>query len=401
MRILQISPQIPLPLTDGGKKSINGLTRCFAARGHQIDFTAYRKHHDYKSALEELSRYCRPHILDVQTDDNILDAFFNLFSPLPYNISKFHREEMKNFLEDFLPKEKIDIAMVHNSHMAWVVDVIKSFVNIPVVLRQENVEMMIMKRFYETQKNPLLKYYAKLQYKKFLAYEPVICEKFDACIMISEQDKVTIQNFNPAIKAYAIPAGVDDFLFDYKRPEPEPYSIAHIGQLSWLPNLDSLQWFLEKILPAVVNVYPQTKLYAYGAGDYSKIKIPSEVKNNFIIKGFVADIWKEMEDKSLLVVPLRIGSGIRIKILEMLAFGQTIISTSLGKEGIELKDSEHILIADDENSFIEKIAGVFERKYDTELLGKNGRKFIKDRYLWDNIAQKFEELYLTLTPDNQ
>lgn len=85
----------------------------------------------------------------------------------------------------------------------------------------------------------------------------------------------------------------------------------------------------------------------------------------------------------------------------MLAFGQTIISTSLGKEGIDLKDSEHILIADEENSFIEKIAGVFERKYDTELLRKNGRKFIKDRYLWNNIAQKFEELYLTLTPDNQ
>jgi polysaccharide biosynthesis protein PslH len=156
---------------------------------------------------------------------------------------------------------------------------------------------------------------------------------------------------------------VDEELLFVERKEFIPYSISHIGQISWLPNLDSLTWLISEILPRLKVKEPRVRLFVYGAGDFSKIKIPREVKDNIEIIGFVDDIWQALSDKQILAVPLRIGSGIRIKILDMLAFGQPVITTSIGKEGINVFDGNQILIADTVDDFVKKIIKFFNNEY--------------------------------------
>ena len=396
MRILQISPQVPVPLDTGGRIGIYGITKYLAERGNEIHFVTYHKDIDHNWAIKELRKFCIPYILNVQTSNRILPAAFNLLSTIPYNISKFISSELKIFLIDFFRKNEVDIVHVDHLHLAWTINILRKLTDVPIVLREHNLEMMIMKRFYERQEKLILKTFAQIQYLKFKKYEPTLSEKFDMCITVSSKDEELLSEMNPKIKIQTITPGVDQKLLNYKRGSLKPFSIAHVGQLNWQPNLDSLQWFINDILPTVVKQHKDIKLYVYGAGDYTKIKIPEELLKNIIFKGYVEDIWKEMEDKTLLVVPLRIGSGIRIKILEMLAFGQSIITTSIGKEGLDLNDQEHLLVADSENEFAAKIIKFFNGEFDNLKMLKNSQNLVRENYTWEKIAEEFEQLYLNL-----
>lgn len=396
MKILQISSFVPTPPTNGGKHSVFGITKYLHKRGHEIHFVCYRKHDNYDEAYSELSKISTPYILDVQTENSYLGAFLNFFSRVPYNASKYKNKKLYEFLKNFFKKNNVDIIHIDHLHMGWIVDYLRKWTDAPVVLREQNLELMIMKRFSEEQKNPILKWYSKLQYKKFIKFEPELCGRFDKCVMISETDEIRIKELNPKINVTSIPAGVESRLLEYNSTDIIPYSLVHIGHTDWFPNYDGLSWFVSKILPEIIKVYPQTTLYIYGGGKTSKFSVPSSVKQNVKIIGFVDNLWEEIIDKSLAIVPLRIGSGIRIKILELLAVGIPIVSTSIGKEGIDVVNDEHVLVADLEKEFINKILNFFNGIYDSESLIINGKKLISEKYTWDVIAEKIEKLYLSL-----
>ena len=395
MNILQISPQIPVPPTDGGKLSIYGSTKYLSQRGHSVDFVVYRKDSDYKKSYDALKQFCNPVILDVQTNNSILDAFTNLFSNVPYNISKFHKTELRKKVEELLSKKKYDIVHIDNLHMAWIVDVIKQQTDIPVVLREQNLEMRIMKRFAENQGNPILKKYAGMQYKKLLAYEPAMCEKFDRCIMITNEDSEELLSYNKHIRTSVIPAGIDERLLGIKKKNPDEKSIFHIGSYEWFPNVDGLNWFLKKIFQNVINKIPDLKFYIYGKG-IENVSVPDSVKSHVFKIGYVENLWEDLSNKSLAIVPLRIGGGMRIKIIELLGAGHNILSTSIGSEGIKVKDNEELLIADSEDDFCDKIIRFFNNEYDNERLSNNAREAIRKNYTWNSIAEKFENVYLEI-----
>jgi polysaccharide biosynthesis protein PslH len=395
MKILQIAPQIPYPLDDGGRIGIYGITNYLHQRGNKIDFAVYRKHCDYNSSFNALKNICTPHILNVQTDNNLFKAMLNLLSPTPYNISKFIKRMMQEFLVRFLKKNEVDVVHVDHAHMGWTIDIIKNIKDVPVVLREHNVEMRIMKRFAEHEANPFLRTYALLQYQKFLKYEPMICGKFDNCIMITKEDESEILQYDPTIKTSVIPAGIDSKLLEFKSKETIPFTLFHIGSLKWLPNLDGLNWFLNEVFPNVINKIPQTKLFIYGKGS-EFFKINPLFKDNIIIKGYVKDIFSEISDKEVAIVPLRVGGGMRIKIIELMALGKSIISTSIGTEGINVKDNEHILIADNKDDFINKLYDVFYNKVNAGKLINSAREFIRGHYTWENVALQFENKYKEL-----
>jgi glycosyltransferase involved in cell wall biosynthesis len=400
MKILFITPKIPYPAVDGHTKSMWGVIKYLSLLGHKIDLVCYKQNVNPEPLKSEIEKFAELNVLDVHTKNSLVGALKNMFSPFPYNLYKYKRKELAKFLEDYLQNNKVDIIHVTNSHMGWVIDIIRKLTKVPVILRQENLELMIMKRFYETQKNPLLKLYAFIQYKKFLEYEPRLCSKFDKCIMMSDEDEKQLKILNPNVKSIVIPLGIEKELLSISKGEPQPFSLVHIGSLQWYPNREGLDWFLNDIFPEVLKKYPHAKLYLYGGGVPQNFHLPENIKQNVIVKGFVEDIWKELKDKSLAVIPLRIGSGIRVKIMEMLAVGINIITTSLGKEGLEVEDGKELLVADSPGEFAEKIINFFENKFDSSQMSSTGRSFIEKKYLWENISQKFEQTYFELINNN-
>ena len=397
MKVLQISPQISFPPDSGGRLSIYGITKSLSERKHQVTFVCYTQGPIAKNAIYELKKICNPVFIDWDINNRFLPAAKNLFSKIPYNISKYYSKKLKEFIIDYLKNNKVDIVHVDHLHMAWVIDEIRKISNVPVVLREHNLEMKIMKRYYEQETNILLKFYSGLQYKKFLSYEPTQCVKFDSCLMVTREDEKSLLNLNPKIKSVVIPIGVDREIFNLEKSDKIPYSIFHIGALDWQPNYDGLLWMLNEVFPKIIEVYPNSYLYVYGKG-CERLNPPRNIKNKVIIKGYVDNIWDEIKDKQVLVVPLRVGSGMRV--VEMLGAGYLVVSTSIGKEGIDVNEDEHILIADDSETFVNKIMDIFEKRIDINNITSNARQVIKEKYSWEKIASDIEMEYLNLINKN-
>ncbi|MCK9281432.1 MAG: glycosyltransferase family 4 protein [Melioribacteraceae bacterium] len=400
MKILQISPKIPYPPEDGHKKSIFTVLKYLSLRGHQIDLLAYSHDVSDPAIINEVEKYCRLISVESSTKNSVSGALTNLFQKMPYNFSKFRTKELEEKLIALLKDNEYDIVHVINAHLAWVIEIVKIYSKAKTVLREENLELNIMKRFYEKQSNPWIKFYSYIQYKKMKKYEPEICVKFDACVMISEIDKEHLEELNPRAKVFSIPIGIEEELFNLQKNEVVTNSLVAIGSLDWYPNLDGINWFINSVLPMIVEKNREAKLFIYGGGDSKKLLIPNSVKDNIIIEGFVDDIWSSVLSKSLAIVPIRIGSGIRVKILEMLAAGENIITTSIGAEGIPVKKDFHLLIEDKPIKFAETILRYFKGEFNSEQLRINGREFIKENYTAEKTAEKFETIYISLLNKN-
>ncbi|GBD90549.1 glycosyl transferases group 1 [bacterium BMS3Abin04] len=396
MRILQISPQIPVPPTDGGKLSVWGVTKSLAKLGHKVDFVCYLKHDNYKTSVELLKQFCTPYILNVQTDNSFWGALKKLFSPIPYNASKYIRKELVEFLHHYFKRNDVDIVQIEHLHMGWIIDEIRKLTKAKVILREQNLEMLIMRRFYENQRNPFLKLFAKIQYRKFVKFEPQMCAKFDKVIMISKNDEKELKKMDSSINTITIPAGIDSQLLNYKKKDIIPFSLVHIGHTDWYPNLDGLNWFINEVLPEIIKEKPMIKLYIYGGGNTKNYSVPNELKNNVKVVGFVDNLWESLADKALAIVPLRIGGGIRIKILELLATGTIIFTTNVGKEGISVSHNKELLVANTKDEFINSILNYFNGNIDLKQMAKNGRKFIENNFVWEKISKKFENVYSDL-----
>ena len=249
-----------------------------------------------------------------------------------------------------------------------------------------------MKRYSDNISNPFFKFYSSLQHKKLTGYEIQIYSKFDLCVTISDTDLNYLKNHCPEVDAITIPAGVNEKLFTYEKKKVKSHSIAHIGHTDWYPNYDSLKWFISDIFPLILDKYPDSKLYVYGGGNTKNFPLNEKIKKNVNIVGFVEDLWDNLSQIEITVVPLRIGGGIRIKILELLATGNTVVSTSIGKEGIEIRNGKHLFISDTAREFAESIIKIFDG-FDTTQIATNGRKYIEDNYSWTIIAERFEKQY--------
>lgn len=391
MKILYIAPKIPIPIDEGGKIVIQGEVKYLSKLGHKIDFVAYHRKNSPIKDFSEIEKYARIFLLDVDTRNKIFKAMLNIFSRVPYNISKYISQQLRNFINEYLKENQPDVVIVANLHMGYIIDEIRKVSNVKVILRQHNVEGQLMKRFFDKQKNLFLRYYAKMQFLKFLSYEPQLCEKFDLVVFITEQDEMILKEMNPNINSVVIQVGIERDNFPKIIRDLNPLTIFHIGSLKWLPNLDSAKYFINAILPIIVKEEPKVKFYLYGGILPENFEMPESVKGNVIQKGYVADLWDEVKDKMLAVVPLRIGSGMRLKIVELMAAGCYIVTTSLGTEGIKIHDNQHLLIADNENDFAEKCLKVLRNHKQYDSLVENAKIFVEKNYSWEGVAIQFEE----------
>jgi glycosyltransferase involved in cell wall biosynthesis len=401
MKILQIAPQVPYPLSEGGRISIYNISKYLALRGHQIDFVCYQQQSDLESAYKALKEYTNPTILPVRTNNSVYGAIANFFSPVPYNISKYKTKALRDFLKNYFQSNRPDIIHVDHLHMAWVIDLIRELSSAPVVLRQHNVEGQIMRRFYEKQRNPLLKAYSRLQYFKFITYEPGMCKKFSLCAAITGEDERTLKKMDNSIQTCFIPAGVEKQLLKIEKPgRLIPYSIFHIGSLKWLPNIDAVEYFFAKIFPLVLEQEPESKFYIYGRGA-EELPIPVTLRHAVIVIGYVDDIWPAINDKIVGVAPLRIGGGMRLKVVELMAAGKLLVSTTIAKEGIPVVDGENGFVADDPKEFAKRILACLRNPDSMQSLIDKGRALIRQEYTWESVVKRFEDEYLTLIANNR
>lgn len=389
MKILQLTPRNPYPPDDGGKIGIFGITKYLSLRGHDITLLSIVSNQN--DDISGLRKYCKVETVTMNTTNNYIDMFFNLFSSVPYTVSKYHRKPFLEKLNKFLQETQFDIVHVDHLHMAYYGKFVKERFGIPVVLREHNVESTIWERYYREVANPFVKLYTRLQFEKVYRYESRIVEDFDQCFMITKQDKKRIERMNPKVKASVIPAGVDTSFF-YPMDLPiEPCSVVSVASMDWPPNIKGILWFITKIWPLVKQKIPQAKIYIVGKNPSPEVK--ELAAKDIIVTGFVDDVRQYMAKAAVFIVPLKAGGGMRIKILNALSMGKAVVSTSIGCEGIDVENGKNIYVADTENEFAQRIMELLEDSNKRDKLGEAGLLLVREKYQWERVAEQIENEY--------
>ena len=265
------------------------------------------------------------------------------------------------------------------------------------LLDQHNVETVILRRFADTQTHKLLRLFAYLELAKMSRYEPEMCRRFDAIWATTEIDQELISPWlAPQQYIEALPIGVDTQFFQPQKSKRGPYTIISVGTLSWPANVDGVLWFYDEIYSLLKKQLPDIKFVIVGANPTPTVQ-QLDGDPSVEVTGWVKDIRPFMARSTIMVVPMRGGSGMRVKILNALAMGLPVISTSVGCEGIDVTPGENILIANDTEAFVQQIITLFKDRSLQQKLSCNGIKLIQDKYSWHAVENQIEASLTTIS----
>jgi len=238
------------------------------------------------------------------------------------------------------------------------------------------------------------KSYFSLQARRMFAYERRACREAGRVIAVSETDAATIRSEFQAPRADSIPTGVDVAFFTRPPQEPpaQPDSLVFVGSMDWMPNTDGVQWFLTEILPLIHARIPQIQVCVAGRRPSPEIVALARRFPQVTLTGTVPDIRPYLWNAQVSIVPLRIGSGTRLKIYESMAAGAPVVSTSVGAEGLPLSPGEHLLIADTPESFAASCVTLLESAEKRRAMAQRAWELVSARFSWESVAQAFEAL---------
>jgi glycosyltransferase involved in cell wall biosynthesis len=388
VNILLISHRVPYPLKDGGAIALYNTLKGLSFEGHQVTLfgLAARKHDiDLRKAEKTIQDYCTVHFYPINTDVTVIGALKNLFGQASYNVSRFYDSGFEKILTQHVAERTFDLIQFETTFTAQYARALQKIApSTPLILRQHNVEAEIWQRRCDSARNPLEKWYLHLLTKRLRQFENESALWFDGMITLTETDKEYFKKAGTKVPTAAIAPG---FVF----PEPREIKIPklhffHIGSMKWEPNADAVSWFADKIWPSVNTRFAESTFHFAGLGLNREWKHSPD--KQFFNSGEVDSINAFVADKDICVVPLRSGSGIRIKILECMAAGKLVMSTAIGAQGIALVPGTHYLKFEDASEFTEHVAWIKENPEQARALMENGRDFARSQFSLESVSKK-------------
>jgi glycosyltransferase involved in cell wall biosynthesis len=388
MKILQIHNKVPYPPKDGGSIAVYNLSEGFAKLASKVDILALNtnKHFaDIQAVNEQLPEGIKIHAFDINTDIHLYKLLLNFFfSKQPYNAVRFINKEFGYKLVELLKEKKYDVIQIEGLYMLPYLDIIRSFSKAIVAYRAHNIEYEIWQRTYHNEKSFIKRNYLKVLYKRIKRFESSYLNTYDVLIPITQRDADNLNKLGNTKPYFVSPTGIT-IKADLQLPEEyNPNKLFHLGSMDWHPNQEGLVWFLENVWKKVIEKNPQLTFTLAGRNaprDFVK-KISSY--KNVVFEGEVESAADFMNNHSIMIVPLLSGSGMRIKLIEGMAHGKVIITTTLGAEGIPAKDMREILIADTADEFIKKIYYILEHPEKLKKISLEAKSFISNNF--DNFA---------------
>lgn len=395
MRLLWLKTGLLHPLDTGGKIRTFQMLRELK-RGNQVTYLTLddgtATEHDRRQAQEYCDELiCVPHRFVPRFSARFYaELARNVLSPLPYGVARYRSRGMAREVAARAP---------HHEGGVLVCDFLNASVNVPgeiacpTVLFQHNVEALIWQRHADVQRNRLKRAYLRHQWQKMRRYERSACARFDVTIAVSAEDRETLRREYGLPHVEDVPTGVDaEFFRPTSTTVPEPHSLIFTGSMDWIPNEDAVLWFAEDIMPRVRARLPEATLAVVGRNPRGKVVRLSERDPSISVSGRVDDVRPYIERAAAYVVPLRIGSGTRLKVLEAMAMEKPVISTSIGAEGLPLQDGEHLVIADTREQFAEAVVGILSDEAAGRALGRRAAAAVREQFAWSVAGARFAEI---------
>ncbi|MDR4987948.1 MAG: glycosyltransferase [Bacteroidales bacterium] len=396
MRILQLCHKLPYPPSDGGSIAMNQITQGLLNNGYSVKVVALAppgSEERIKSIPESYIKATKFEALSIDTRIKVVDAFLNLFTKKSYNIARFYSKNVSKRLAQILQNEDFDIIQLEGLFLTPYIPVIRQHTGAPLLFRSHNIEHFIWERLSLACKNPLKKIYLRLLAKRLKRFELKTVHQVDGLIAISPVDMQFFLKNGFSQAAVTIPVAVDPESFDKKTTEKQNPTVFHIGSMDWRPNQEGLLWFLDHVWPLVSAKKPDLRFVLAGKN------IPGRFyeydSGQVHVAGEVPDASAFMLSNGLMVVPLQSGGGMRVKIIEGMAAGKAIVSTSIGAEGISCLHGENILLADTPDEMADAIIYCFDNPAFMNKLANNAKQFARTNHHIQPVIDKLTGFYKT------
>jgi polysaccharide biosynthesis protein PslH len=399
MKLLFVTPYLPGPPIFGGQRRIHGLMTELA-RSHEVSVIALVDSGiDQSAAIEDTRSYCRRIVTvpdawhRVQGRSKRLLQLGSLVSLRSWEWILYRRPAFQRALSRHLAEFRYDIVACEFVFMANYRFGRVRDQGTRLVLDEHNVEYDIVRRTAAASSLDR-KVFNELNWRKLRREETAAWGRFDGCTVTSERDRKFLAEKAPGVPTAVVPNGVNVDLFRPTQGAAEPMTLLFFGAMNYYPNTDGAVHFAREILPLLLPRFPGVKLRIVGpCGPGPVMDLRSE---HVEVTGLVDDLRSEIERAAIVIAPLRIGGGTRLKILEGMAYGKPIVSTSIGAEGLDVVHGRDMLLADTPAAFAEQIGRIL---VDPELaagLGRAARQLAEARYSWRAAASELEAFYEAL-----
>ena len=406
MRLLIITPQFPYPPHQGTTIRNYNLIRQLAVR-HEIHLLSFAEGPG-KVEVGPLRAHCAVICAVAVAQRSALDrARDTLLLSLPDMALRLESEAMHHQLDELLARGSYDVIQIEGIEMGpYLLQMTKSEWRMAnndrplVVFDEHNCEYLLQRRAFETDVRRPERWvgalYSLIQWKKLARYERRCCSAADRVTVVSEADGRALERLVPGLGVTVVPNGVDTAAYDPQTVEPldlGPAAIVFTGKMDFRPNVDGVLWFAQQVLSLVQAEIPEAHFYIVGQRPHPRL---DTLRGDpaVTITGFVPHIQPYIAGTAAYVVPLRMGGGTRLKMLEAMALGKAVVSTSLGCEGFPLmRAGEHLLVADDAAAFAQAVLALLHDPSLQQGLGRRGRDFATTWYDWTVIAPRLEAVY--------
>ena len=379
-KILIISPYFPFPARDGGKVRLYNLIK-HLSKENEVYLLAYIEPTSDKSCVNLAKEFCTDVFPVLREEDKRI-----IRDDLPRSVSFFYTQAMIDELKRVLNIVKPDIVQLDFLIMT---EYVKHIKDVPVFYTEHDMGLLDFNQsFHDRDLNDNERFF---EWKKLVQYEKRILDFFTSVIVLTERDKGLVESLNNNIKVTIIPTGVDTDFYKSNDCVGSEKNLVFVGHYKHFPNADAIVYFVKKIYPKVIQKISNIKLYIVGSG---VTKVVEDLKSdNIIITGEVEDIRQYLKKPNIFIAPVRLGGGIKGKVLEAMAMGVPVVATKEAVSGIDYSIGDFALISDDPNVFADNIVKLYNDENLYRILSNNSRNIVEKSYNWKKIADKLNNFY--------
>jgi glycosyltransferase involved in cell wall biosynthesis len=383
---------LPYPPDSGPKVKTYNVIK-YLARKHGVTLVSFVRD-DQVDCVRHLKRYCQAvHTLPIARGA-VRDAWYmgqSFLTGQPFLMLRDDRRAMRDLVDRLSAEQDFDVVHADQLNMGQYAERMPGVFK---VLDLHNALWLLYKRLWETMSWGLRRWLLGRDWRLLRSYEGRMVRQFDAVLAVSHEDKASLQAAaGKAVDIVVIPIAIDTDEVATIEREPEPTHILHIGTMYWPPNIDGVNWFIREVYRLIRQERPDVQFDVVGSRPPAEMVALNEAGLGINVTGYVADPTSYFERAALMVVPLRAGGGMRVKILNALAQGIPIVSTAMGCEGIAVTPGQDILVGDTAESFAAEVLKVLGDPALGRSLAANGRRLAEQTYDYRYVCRLLDDVY--------
>jgi glycosyltransferase involved in cell wall biosynthesis len=391
-----VDEELPYPPNSGKRIRTLNLTLRLARR-HRLTYVCHRNA-DPAEAREAAAFFAAHGIAPVVVDRAVppkagprfyLRLAANLLSPLPYSVATHTGRALRRALGRVARARPVDLW-----HCEWT-PYLASLDRLPGprLVVAHNVESVIWQRYAETEEGAFRRWYVRRQADKWRRFERAALGRADRTVAVSDLDAARFRDDFGVRQVEVVENGVDTAYFQPAEGRREPARLLFLGSLDWRPNLDAVELLLGRVFPAVRAREPAARLDLVGRHPPAALRRRVAAEPGVELHADVADVRPYLGRCGIMVVPLRVGGGSRLKILEALASGTPVVSTRVGAEGLALEPGEHLGVVEDVEDLAGALVAGIRAPEEARHQAERGRRRVLERYDWDALADGLDEVW--------